>query len=142
MIFSLILLVLGLFVLIDSLLFLNNAAATTGTVTACLKEKYGCTPTVDFTAADGEAVTVTMSIFIPYKFIIGQRVPILYNPDNPQNARIADFLSLWYWPLNFLGFGSFYFLVKAGEAIVHFFSRRPIETGDQVQPKRGKAKQR
>lgn len=135
MVFSLILLVLGLFVLIDSLLFLKNATATTGTVTACSKEKYGCTPTVDFTAADGETVTVTMSIFLPYRLIIGQRVLILYTPDNPQNARISDFLSLWYWPLVFWGFGGFYFVVKGIEAIIHFFSRRPAGTDNHAHQK-------
>lgn len=40
-----------------------------------------------------------------------QSVPVLYNPDNPTNARISSFVSLWLFSTGFFGIGIFAFLI-------------------------------
>ena len=124
---SLLPLAIGLFFLIDTLQFLSRATSTaTGTIVSCPRPKSNssaCTPTFAFTTAQGERVTVTSSLNSS-GFAVGQQQPIAYNPDDPQDARIASFLGLWFLPTLLLGLGGLFFLIGGVGSVLGFFLRR------------------
>ncbi|ADO67941.1 DUF3592 domain-containing protein [Stigmatella aurantiaca] len=47
----------------------------------------------------------------PPRYREGDRVPLLYNPANPQDVRIHNFLNLWLLPLLFGFMGAAFLLV-------------------------------
>jgi hypothetical protein len=53
-------------------------------------------PVFSFVAADGETYTVTsvLSTSLP-KFSVGDKVRVLYDPTNPNTAKIRSFFQLW-----------------------------------------------
>ncbi len=116
---GLILLGLGLFFLSDTWHFLGRATATaTGTIVACERSGKGsCQPTVTFTTGRGEEITFSPS-FSSTSFEVGQQQPVAYDPNHPQDARIASFLVLWFLPTLFLGMGGLFVLVGGGLFIV------------------------
>lgn len=118
---GLILLGIGLFFLIDTRQFLSRATATaTGTIVACPRPKSSssaCTPTVEFTTNQGQQISFTTS-FSSSAFEVGQQQPVAYDPNHPQDARIASFLVLWFLPTLFLGMGGLFVLIGGGLFIV------------------------
>ena len=63
-------------------------------------------PMVDFTSADGKRREFQDSTGSnPPSYDVGDRVEVLYRADDPGNARINGFLSLWLLPLIFSGVG-------------------------------------
>lgn len=53
-------------------------------------------PVFRFTAKDGRSITVASNIAqnpSPWRF--GDTVPVLYQPDHPENAHIDSFVQLW-----------------------------------------------
>ena len=53
-------------------------------------------PVFQFTAKDGRSFTVTSDVGErPFPWRPPQQVTILYDPDNPENARIDSFAQLW-----------------------------------------------
>jgi len=57
-------------------------------------------PRVRFVTANGEVVEFTGSVGSdPPGFDIGERVAVLYDPANPNDARIDAFFQLWFAPL-------------------------------------------
>ncbi len=129
---SLIPLAIGLFFLVDTLRFLGSATATaTGSIVACQYPKSSssaCMPTVVFTTARGETVRFSEP-FASSGFAVGQQQPIAYNPDHPQDARIANFLTLWFVPTLLLGLGGLFLLIGGIATAIGFFRRRQAPSG-------------
>ena len=48
-------------------------------------------------------------------------MPVRYNPDHPQDARIATFLALWFVPTLLLGLGGIFLLLGGGVTVSMFF---------------------
>ncbi|MEN9206915.1 MAG: DUF3592 domain-containing protein [Gloeomargarita sp. GMQP_bins_120] len=66
-------------------------------------------PVVVYTLPDGRRLEVVARTgSTPPRYRIGQRVEVLYDPQNPSRARINDFFELWLLPLFFGGFGLFF----------------------------------
>jgi hypothetical protein len=123
---------LGLFFLVDTLQFLSRATATsTGAIVSCYYPKSNssaCTPTVVFTTAHGESVTFT-PFFNSSDFAVGQQQPVAYDPGNPQDARIATFLTLWFLPTLLLGIGGLELVIGGVATSIGFLRRRPVASG-------------
>jgi Protein of unknown function (DUF3592) len=69
-------------------------------------------PVVRFTTAEGRTVEfVSASGSSPASHSVGDRVEVLYDPDDPQDAQLSGFFDLWLWPIGFgvlaIGFGAF-----------------------------------
>ncbi|MGY0022808.1 DUF3592 domain-containing protein [Streptomyces sp. cg35] len=63
-------------------------------------------PVVLFTPAGGESVTFRSSAGSnPPAYDVGDRVDVLYRADDPEDAQIDGFLSMWLLPLIFSGIG-------------------------------------
>ena len=64
-------------------------------------------PVVQFTTMSGKETTFTnVAGAYPPKYEIGETVEVYYNPEEPQDALVKDWLSLWWGPLIFLVIGS------------------------------------
>ncbi|HEY7355359.1 MAG TPA: DUF3592 domain-containing protein [Ktedonobacterales bacterium] len=129
---SLIPLAIGLFFLVDTLHFLGSATASaTGSIVACQYPKSSssaCMPTVVFTTARGEQITFSES-FASSGFAVGQQQPVAYDPANPQGARIANFLTLWFVPTLLLGLGGLFLLIGGVGSAIGFWRRRQALAG-------------
>lgn len=62
----------------------------------------------------------------PPQFDVGEKVTVLYDPRDPQHARIESFVTLWLFPVIFGGIGAVMFLV----AIVIFGVSWFLKPGD------------
>lgn len=68
-------------------------------------------PIVTFSTSDGQNITFRESVGTnPPAYEQGETVDVLYLPDNPNDARIKDWLSLWLLPTVFFSFGALSFL--------------------------------
>jgi hypothetical protein len=138
MLFGILFLVIGMFVLIEMQHFLQRAtSATTAVVVECFSTGKGsCTPVLKFETASGETITVTSS-FSSSGFEVGQQVQVVYNPHNPHEASISSFMALWFLPSIFLGIGGLFFLIGGGIAIVPLLLARGVQGSMQLNPDDG-----
>ncbi len=93
------------------LVFLCQSGETTGTVMRMTNRAWGqpnhaLAPEFRFQDQHGKTHTV-LSEFAsdPPAFKVGERVQVLYDPENPARARIKSFATLWLLPLGFTLFG-------------------------------------
>jgi hypothetical protein len=112
-------LLVALIASMDTAVFLHRAVATTGTVVGLRAtsepNKHGVTyaPVFSFSAADGRSYTIHSRVSSsPPEFSIGQRVPVLYEPDRPTLAKIDSHLQLWTFPDVFGGIGFVFVLLS------------------------------
>ncbi|MEM8603584.1 MAG: DUF3592 domain-containing protein, partial [Cyanobacteria bacterium P01_H01_bin.121] len=80
--------------------FLDSAIAAEGTVIELIRSRSNDSttyrPIVQFTSPSGEPIEFVSSVGSnPPRYKPGQTVAILYNPENPQNARLDGFFALW-----------------------------------------------
>jgi len=91
-----------------------------GVVTNVVDGDEGSTATIQFQAGT-RAVTIERSVRHSSRgdsfssrcigcYDKGERVRVLYLPDDPQNARVAKFMDLWAWPTAFLVLGIMFFV--------------------------------
>ncbi len=83
----------------DSWRFVRGAVRTEGTIVA-VEEETGegarYTPVFEFTDQSGRTHRVTSQVAAFSRMhSVGAKVPVLYNPDSPESARIEDFFALW-----------------------------------------------
>ena len=97
--------------------FIATAKHAEGTVTELLEKRdkddgsITYTPVVGFTADNGAAISFTSSFSSrPAAYDVGEKVEVLYAPEDPNDARIRGFSSLWLGPTIMGGIG----LVFAG----------------------------
>jgi hypothetical protein len=66
-------------------------------------------PVFSFTALDGKKITVTSDVASsPADFCVGESVRVLYDPADPENARIHSFFQIWGGPLIFSAAGALF----------------------------------
>lgn len=99
--------------------FLDAAIKTEGTVIELIasRSKNSTTykPLVQFTSQTGEVIEFTSpSGSSPPSYAKGEKVEILYLPEQPQKAEINDFFSLWGVVAIVGGLGGIFFLIGAG----------------------------
>lgn len=114
---------IALFSLIHTRNFINNSEKTQGTVILNLYQADsegggGYTPIFEFRTLQGKKMEVSSNLGTnPPQFKVGQIVEVLYDPENPEGARINKGLNLYYVP-SFLGlFG----LIVGGTGAFFFF---------------------
>jgi hypothetical protein len=120
----------GAFFFIDAKFFSSKAYKGTGTVVELKKVRRLSTsssgspshvttyyPVVRYQTKNGKNVTFTSSSgSYPAPYKRGDRVTILYDPENPRKARIKSFSSMWLAPI--LGFGIGGILFVTGSVIL------------------------
>jgi hypothetical protein len=100
--------------------FVSAASVAQGTVAELVRSQSGSDsptyrPVVRFIAANGQAVEFTSSAGSnPPSHSRGEKIEVLYQPSDPQNAKINGFFPLWGGSLIVGGLGTVFFLVGAG----------------------------
>lgn len=99
------------FLYINTWKFVNAATKTKGTVIrldAREGSKGGTVyqPIYEFRTLDGQVITVAHdNASRPARYKVGQSVDVLYNTENPQNAKINNTTNLYMVPLVLAGVG-------------------------------------
>lgn len=111
--------------------FVAQAHTAQGTVVD-LARSGGSKPTwrpkVRFELPDGEVIEFTGKVGSnPPSYQRGDRVEVLYLPEAPREAKIRDFLSLWFPATIVGGLGALFFLIGAGITLWGVMQRRKEE---------------
>ena len=114
--------------------FIATAKPASGTVTELVPKRdkddgsITYTPVVLFEAASGESVSFTSSFSSnPPSYAVGEKVEVLYAPDNPHEARIRGFGSLWLGSVILGGIGTVFATIGFGILIASRLSKRKRE---------------
>lgn len=101
---------LALFFLFRTRSFISKSRQTRGTVTQMVYESGteggGYLPIFRFRTLDGQEIEAKSNLATnPPQFKVGQVIDVLYDPDNPSQARIKKWHNLYFVPtlLGFLG---------------------------------------
>jgi len=125
-----ILVVLALFFLVRTRLFISRSQQVKGTVTQMVftddAEGGGYSPMFRFRTLEGQEVEVTESLITnPPQFKVGQIVDVLYDTNNPKKARIKKGFNLYFVPgllgcmgLLFGGIGIVFIVLEARNFLI------------------------
>jgi hypothetical protein len=90
---------------IYTLYFIQHASHADGTVIALTQrvddEDRSVTPTFAFKTPAGVSITTKSNTSSNPGFSLGDEVPVLFDPTDPQNAKIATNGQLWLMPIIF-----------------------------------------
>ncbi|MGC8548385.1 MAG: DUF3592 domain-containing protein [Acidobacteriaceae bacterium] len=107
--------------------FLQHSVRTTGTVLKLIvrTDSHGelsYTPVFEFTTRHGGTyATVTSFASNPPLYVVGQKIPVLYEPGRPETASPDSFWILWFFSILFFFLG----MVVIGSAmLLRVLSRR------------------
>ncbi|GAA6151032.1 hypothetical protein NBRC116587_04510 [Pseudoteredinibacter isoporae] len=70
---------------------------------------------------------VSRSSSNPPAYDIGEKVPVLYDPTDPMDARIDGFLGLWFGPTLVAGMGTVFSLVALIPGILYWRRRKDVD---------------
>lgn len=102
---------IGAFLFIRTRIFLGKAQETQGTVIEMVWSSSsdgggGYSPVYQFRAINGQMIKVKDNLSTnPPMFQVGQTIDVLYDPENPQDARIKKFWSLYFTSILLCGMG-------------------------------------
>ena len=111
---------IGVFFFLSTRIFISKAQEVQGTVIKMVWSSSsdgggGYSPVYQFRAITGQMITVQDSLSSsPPMFQVGQTIDVLYDPENPQDARIKKWMSLYFVSLLLGGMG----LVFGGIGVV------------------------
>ncbi|MBZ5486802.1 DUF3592 domain-containing protein [Halomonas aquamarina] len=120
-------LVLACFLYQQSRAFYDQAVSAEGTVIELVERRSEDSityrPVVEFVTGDGTQVEFTSRVGSnPPGYAIGERVEVLFDPDNPNNARLDGFFeSMGAW-LIFGAIGALFFLSGVGSLLYSRFT--------------------
>ncbi len=106
--------VIGIFLFIRTRAFISSSQEVKGTVIRMLSSSgsEGGTvyaPVFKFTTIQGQVMEVEEKVYSsPPGFSVGEVVDILYDPQNPGNARAKKWSSLYFVPLLLSGMGAIF----------------------------------
>jgi hypothetical protein len=92
-----------------------------GTVVALLAGANGTRPQVAFNAATGERVSFTLQHAAGRQYVVGERLPVLYRAQQPEEARLDPRTARW--TRNALAAGASLILMALG-AYVAWYARQ------------------
>jgi len=121
---SIIFMGIGVVSAIRTFLFLHSAVPETGEIIKLIERKNYkkdtlYTPVFTFRDHNGNIHTVFSAMASHHPVgNAGDRIAILYNPDNPKHAEVNSFVSIWGFSAIFGGLGAFFFIVFWIVAIV------------------------
>lgn len=96
--------------------FLSGSTKAAGVVVGLQASRRNSSyaPIVEFIDRNGEKVRFTSSVSsYPPSFEVGQKVEVFYRPNQPQQAQINDFVSLWLLSLILTSLGGVFALIGA-----------------------------
>ncbi|PIX18670.1 MAG: DUF3592 domain-containing protein [Deltaproteobacteria bacterium CG_4_8_14_3_um_filter_51_11] len=103
--------------------FIERALVAEGSVVELERRESVYHPVVSFRANDGKTVTFSSSIGSrPPSYRKGEKVRVLYDSLNPEDATIAGVFSLWFPVMILGGIGAVFFLI--GGSFIGFSLRR------------------
>lgn len=113
---------IAVFLFVRTRMFISNAQEVKGTVIRMVYKRNskgggGYSPVYQFKTIEGRLVEKQDSLFSnPPMFTEGQTIDVLYEPANPENARIKKWMNLYFLPLLLGGMG----LIFGGIGVVMF----------------------
>jgi hypothetical protein len=108
---GLLFLVIGIYLIKDTVEFLPGAITAQGTIIHCsYDEDHNCHPTVKFQTATGQSITIGSSESAS-SYYEGKTVEVRYHPETPQDGRMFSLLGTWLLPLICAGMGLLVFLI-------------------------------
>ncbi len=122
---------IGVFILIRTRIFIGKAQEVKGTVIQMVYSRSSkgggsYSPVYEFRTIDGQTIVVADSMSSnPPMFKEGQVIDVLYDPENPQKARIKKWLSLYFAPLLLGGMGLIFGGVGVALLIAQILNRFP-----------------
>ncbi|MBU7582497.1 MAG: DUF3592 domain-containing protein [Nostoc sp. TH1S01] len=124
----------GIIIGVNTRSFFGKSISTQGTVIDVVKHKSRDSngrsstnyyPVIEFTANSGKLVEFEAnSGSNPPTYTQGQKVEILYNPQEPESAMINSSADLWVLPAIFTGLGSIFVVIGGISLVKSFLSRR------------------
>jgi hypothetical protein len=112
---------IGAAILVSNLAFARTAIKVEGTIVrfyddtrveqrvengvSVSETKHTYYPEIKFAAKDGQEITFKSNIGSSRAPLVGSTEEVLYDPKNPNNARVASALSFWGFPLIFIAVG-------------------------------------
>lgn len=102
--------IIGVILLVRAAWFVAHAVKTTGMVCRLEQHTTGGEyyPVFSFKDASGSEFTIRANVGLNIcKALPGEKIPVLYFPANPTQARMASFCGLWMLDLIITGFGIF-----------------------------------
>jgi len=108
---GLLLAAIGVFIWMRTRAFMSTAQETKGTVTHMISSSGSeggmvYAPVFKFTTIQGQVIEVEEKVYSnPPQFQTGQAVDILYDPEDPNRARVKKWSSLYFVPLLLGGMG-------------------------------------
>mgnify|MGYP006188413307 CR=1 FL=1 len=114
--------------------FLDEAVSARGTVVDLIRSSGSSdsgptyAPVVQFTTSSGQAIEFTSSVSSnPPSYSPGESVEVLYLPNQPHNAKMSSFFSLWGGATIVGSMGGIFFLIGVGFFIVPMLRSRKEE---------------
>jgi hypothetical protein len=107
--------------------FLLHSVRTTGTVVQLISrtDSHGATtytPVFEFKDRQGTSYETASSFASsPPLYVVGQTIPVLYEPGQPETAMPGSFWILWFFSLIFVFFGA---SLIGGSVLLHYLVRR------------------
>lgn len=105
---------IGAYLFVRTRIFLGKAQEVQGTVTQMVWSSSsdgggGYSPVYQFRTITGQMITVQDSLSSsPPMFQVGQTIDVLYDPENPQDARIKKWMNLYFTSVLLCGMGSIF----------------------------------
>ena len=105
-----VILALGSYMLVTTIADLSNFTATEGRVVRLIvsgsveERKY--TPVIEFEDQSGNNHAFKSKVNSQYDWPVGREVKVLFNPADPDEARVGTLYQLWFAPLGLLGMGA------------------------------------
>lgn len=105
---------IGVFLFIRTRIFIGKAQEAKGTVIQMVYSRTssssgsggGYAPVYQFRTFDGQNIVIQDSLSSnPPRFQVGQEIEVLYDPGNPQKARLNKWMNLYFVPLLLGGIG-------------------------------------
>jgi len=102
--------------------FISSSVSTTGTVSelrlSVSDRSRVYYPTIKFKTQQGETIETELNVGSnPPEHTVGEQVTILYDPNNPRDANVNSFLSLYFVAVVLLGLGGTFTTVGLGVLI-------------------------
>lgn len=114
----------GIYFGISSLNTVNTYVKTEARVKNIEKSKKSITPIFEYTVKDKQ-YTIQGASTRPDAYVIGDKEIIYYNPNDPEEAKIDTFMSLWFLPVFLSGFSIILITVMV---LLILFSKKKPET--------------
>ncbi len=118
---------IGIGVGISAWSFAASARETQGEVVLLVHRGKGTHAPVVRYVVDGKSFEFQSSVASsPPAHAVGDKVTVLYQPDQPQHGNIKSFMDQWFLPLIFTGIGTLFFVIGSAICLSRLRATPPI----------------